>query len=49
MIFVNLAKKKKKRSVRLPEVDAGALKHVGVLTVHEILFYMCMLSICWSG
>jgi hypothetical protein len=48
------------RKIRLPEGDAGAMKHVGVLTVYKILFIyiyiyiyicvcVCVLCICWSG
>jgi hypothetical protein len=39
MIFANL--EKKRRSIRLPEDDADALKQVGVLTVHKIP-YVCI-------
>jgi len=36
----------------VPEDDAGASKHVAVLTIYKILLicvYMCMLCISWSG
>ena len=42
--FVTLAS----RRLRLPEDDADALKHIGVLTIYKILL-MYLLCICWSG
>ena len=29
-------------SLRLPENDADALKHLGVLTMYKVLIYMCV-------
>jgi len=40
--------------LRLPDEDEDALKHVGVLTLYNILLicvciYIYMLCVCWSG
>jgi hypothetical protein len=54
LVFLVFGYDEQDRRIRLPEDDAGASKHVAVLTVHKILFIyvcvcVCLLLICWSG